>query len=174
MRLQKLPKPPQSLPKPPQKRPKASVFSNWLELLVHPASRSRPRFSFAGATSKNRAGMYTRARFFVKVCSCRKSHSRIAELGGGLAQTFVKIVLPCTRELDFCSFSNCLVPVKVFSQTFAKIVLLFKLPGASEGFGAPSLQVPPHVYLRQRGARNGSRMPVPNLLTPRPSQDDGT
>ena len=67
LRLPKLPKPPQSLPKPPQKRPKASVPSNCIELLVHPASRSRPRFSVAGATSKNRAGMHTRARLFFQV-----------------------------------------------------------------------------------------------------------
>ena len=67
LRLPKLSKPPQSLPKPPQKRPKASVPSNCIELLVHPASRSRPRFSVAGATSKNRAGMHTRAQLFFQV-----------------------------------------------------------------------------------------------------------
>ena len=62
------------------------------------------------AARKNRAGLYTRVRFFVKVCSCRKSHSRIAELGGGLVQTFVKIMLPCTRELNFYIFG--LLPSK--------------------------------------------------------------
>ena len=59
-------------------------------------------------------------------------------------------------------------------------MLLFKLQGASEVFGAPSLQIPPDLYLRDGGGggacgdANGHQDARPEPTTPRPSQDDGT
>ena len=53
----------------------------------------------------------------------------------------------------------------------------FKLQGASDVSGAPSLQIPADLYLRARGDRaqgNGHQDACPEPTTPRPSQDDGT
>ena len=55
-----------------------------------------------------------------------------------------------------------------------------KLQGRHLVFGAPSLQIPPDLYLRACGAcrgraqRNGHQDARPEPTTPRPSQDDGT
>ena len=56
----------------------------------------------------------------------------------------------------------------------------FKLQGRHLAFGAPSLQIPPDLYLREFsgrgefGERNGHQDARPEPTTPRPSQDDGT
>ena len=56
----------------------------------------------------------------------------------------------------------------------------FKLQGRHLVFGAPSLQIPPDLYLRKVaefsafGERNGHQDARPEPTTPRPSQDDGT
>ena len=118
------------------------------------------------------------------MCHSRKTHSIRSESSGEVAHTVVLLfkVLGASQGFfsNVCSFSKSSVPVKVFSHFFVKIVLLFTLQGASEVFGAPSLQIPPNLYLRARGGRggggdsNGHQDARPEPTTRRPSQDDGT
>ena len=79
----------------------------------------------------------------------------------------MKIVLPSTESSIFAPFQSARCQSRHIAQTFAKIVLLFKLQGASEVFGAPSLQIPADLYIAPVAGvviEMGTRMPVPNLL----------